>query len=301
MSITELSDAALTDAELTGAELTDTAPAETLAEVPLAEVPLVPAEPIGPVSEYDDPIRYDLEYGLPAADVAFYRALADRCDGPVLDLATGTGRIALELVRDGHEVTGVDLHPGMLAHAAAKPGSDDVDWVEQDARALKLRPRFGLVTLAGNAFQAFLTNEDRDAVLKAVYRQLRPGGVFAFAVRFPAPAELARRAELPELWHTYLDSEGRQVVVSGTQHYHPVAQVMHHQTFRHFAVDGSPAAAPTSIQLRYHGPQELEAALKAARFVVEGRFGDFDGGPLGENAAAMVYVCRKPETQRRSA
>lgn len=189
----------------------------------------------------------------------------------------------------------------MLAHAATKPGAEDVVWVEQDARTLKLRPRFDLVTLAGNAFQLFLTNDDRDAVLKAVYRHLTPGGVFAFALRFPQPAELARRVDLPELWHTYLDAEGRQVVVSGTQHYHPVAQAMHHETFRHFAVDGTPAAAPTSVALRYHAPQELEAALKAARFQVEGRFGDFDGSPLGENALAMVYVCRKPETTRRSA
>jgi SAM-dependent methyltransferase len=253
------------------------------------------------VSEYADPARYDLEYGLPGADAPFYRALAQRCEGPVLDLATGTGRIALELARDGLAVTAVDVDPAMLAHAATKPGAEDVEWVEQDARALKLRAKFGLVTLGGNALQAFLTNDDRDAVLKAVHRQLKPGGVFAFAVRFPHPAELARRVDVPELWHTYLDAEGRQVMVSGTQHFHPVAQVMHHETYRHFALDGSPAAAPTSVALRYHFPQELEAALKAARFQVEERYGDFAGAPLGEQATSMVYVCRKPEITRRSA
>jgi len=253
------------------------------------------------VEEYGDPVRYDLEYGQPGADAPFYRQLAEGVEGPVLDLACGTGRIALDLARAGHDVTAVDLSDAMLAHAASKPGAEEVEWVQQDARELKLRPKFDLVTLAGNSFQAFLTNDDRDAVLKAVYRQLRPGGRFAFSTRFPQPLELARRVDVPELWHSYLDADGHQVVVSGTQHFHPVAQVMHHETYRQYAVDGSPAAAPTGVALRYHFPQELEAALKAARFQVEARYGDFDGSPLGEQATTMVYVCRKPEAVRRTA
>jgi SAM-dependent methyltransferase len=257
--------------------------------------------PAKTLTEYTDPGRYDLEYGLPGADAVFFRALADQTDEPVLDLATGTGRIAIELALAGHTVTGVDLSETMLAHAATKSGAEDIEWVQQDARELKLRPKFGLVILAGNSFQEFLTNDDRDAVLKAVWRQLKPGGMFAFAVRFPHAAELARRVDVPELWHTYLDAEYRQVLVSGTQNFSPVEQVMHHETYRHFAVDGTPAAAPTSIALRYHFPQELEAALQAARFQVEQRYGDFDGAPLGENATTMVYVCRKSESTRRSA
>ncbi|HUW15822.1 MAG TPA: class I SAM-dependent methyltransferase [Actinomycetes bacterium] len=253
------------------------------------------------VEEYGDPARYDLEYGQPGADAPFYRQLADDVDGPILDLACGTGRIALDLARAGHDVTAVDVSDAMLAHAASKPGAEDVEWVQQDARELKLRPKFALVALAGNSFQAFLTNDDRDAVLKAIYRHLRPGGRLAFSIRFPQPHELARRVDVPELWHSYLDADGHQVLVSGTQHYHPVAQVMHHTTYRHFAVDGIPAEAPTSVELRYHFPQELEASLRAARFQVEERYGDFDGGPLGEQATTMVYVCRKPESVRRTA
>jgi SAM-dependent methyltransferase len=262
----------------------------------------VPEQTSAPTQdEYGDPLRYDLEYGQPGADAAFYRQLADGVDGPILDLACGTGRVALELARAGHAVTAVDVSELMLSHAATKPGAEDVDWVQQDARELKLRTKFALVTLAGNSLQAFLTNEDRDAVLKAVYRQLRPGGRFAFSTRFPHPHELARRVDAPELWHSYLDANGHQVLVSGTQHFHPVAQVMHHETYRQFAVDGSPAAAPTRVELRYHFPQELEAALKGARFQVEARYGDFDGSPLGEQASTMVYVCRKPESVRRTA
>jgi SAM-dependent methyltransferase len=273
-----------------------------LAEPATSDVTEPLATPVEPLAdEYGDPVRYDLEYGVGGVDLAFYRALAAEAEGSVLDLATGTGRVALDLAREGHTVTAVDINPAMLAHAAEKPGADEVTWVEQDARTLKLRTKFGLAVLAGNALHSFVTNEDRDAVLKAVHRQLAPGGRFAFAVRFPHASDLARRSDAAELWHTYTDLAGREVVVSGTQHYHPVAQVMHHTTYRHFAFDGTPAAAPTSASVRYHFPQELEAALKSARFEVEARYGDFAGSPLGEQALVMVYVCRKPQPVRRSA
>lgn len=276
------------------------------------DVPETPADDVAtPVSfadealtdEYGDPARYDLEYGTAGIDIPFYLALAERADGPVLDVATGTGRIALALAEAGHEVTGVDVSPVMVEFATGKDVDETVTWVEQDARELKVRGRFGLALLAGNALQQFLTNEDRTAVLKAIYRQLAPGATFAFAIRFPHASELARHAPTAEIWHSYADVTGSQVIVSGTQCYDASTQVMTHQTYRQYAVDGTPAAAPTTTSVRYSFPLELEAALAAARFEVEATYVDFAGTPLtaetAATASALVYVCRKPETTKR--
>lgn len=270
-----------------------------------ADPAVAPSAP-GPIAfadEYGDPACYDLEYGAPGLDVPFYVALAEQAAGPVLDVATGTGRVALALAEAGHEVTAVDVSPAMVAFAAAKDENDTVVWLEQDARELKVRGRFGLAVIAGNALQQFLTNEDRAAVLKSVYRHLTPGGTLAFAVRFPHAAELARRVEAPEIWHSYTDAAGSQVVVSGTQRYDAATQVMTHETYRQYALDGTPAATPTATAVRYSFPQELEAALAAARFEVESVSVDFTGTPLSAetapSASTLVFVARKPESTKR--
>lgn len=252
-------------------------------------------------AEYADPFRYDLEYGKSNADLPFYLSLAEQADGPILDVACGTGRISLALAHAGYAVTAVDVRPEMLEYAQTKFGADEIAWVEQDARELQLRSKFGLVLIAGNAFQHLLTNQDRDAVLKAIYRQLKPGGIFAFATRFPHAADLARNVELAEIWHTYLDADGYEVLVSGTSQYDVLSQIVEHHTYRHFAATGAPAAEPTVTHLRYTFPQELEAALKGARFQVEQRLGSFDGTELGEHSNSMIFVCRKPESTRRTA
>ena len=253
--------------------------------------------------EYGDPARYDLEYGIAGADLPFYVSLAEQTEGPVLDVATGTGRLALALAEAGHDVTAVDLSASMVEFAGAKDVAETVTWVEQDARELKVRGKFGLAVLAGNALQQFVTTEDRTAVLKAIYRHLTPGATFAFAVRFPHASELARTVETAEIWHSYTDAAGSQVIVSGTQRYDAVAQVMTHETYRQFAVDGTPAAAPTATAVRYSFPQELDAALVAARFEIEATYVDFGRTPLtaetAATASALVYVCRKPESTKR--
>lgn len=263
------------------------------------------AEGTGPIetfaAEYADPARYDLEYGESISDLSFYLSLAELAEGPILDIACGTGRISLALANAGYAVTAVDVRPEMLAQAESKYGADEVVWVEQDARELQLRSKFGLAIIAGNAFQHLLTNADRDAVLKAIYRQLKPGGIFAFAVRFPNVTDLARTVETPEFWHTYLDAEGYEIVVTGTSRYDALAQVVEHHTYRHYAASGIPAAEPTITHLRYTFPQEIEAALKGARFQVEQRLGSFDGLELTEFAGSMIFVCRKPESTRRTA
>jgi hypothetical protein len=78
---------------------------------------------------------------------------------------------------------------------------------------------------------------------------------------------------------------------------------MIHDTYRQYAVDGTPAEAPTTTAVRYSFPQELEAALAAARFEIEGAYVDFAGTPLtaecAVTASALVYVCRKPESAKR--
>jgi len=272
-------------------------------ETSAADVPADPAAVTDFADEYGDPARYDLEYGTAGLDIPFYVALAEQTDGAVLDVAAGTGRIALALAEAGHEVTAVDVNEAMVDFAIAKDADETVTWVVQDARDLKVRGKFGLAIVAGNALQQLLTNDDRAAALKAIYRQLAPGATFAFAIRFPHATELARRVETPEIWHSYTDVTGSQVIVSGTQRYDAASQVMTHETYRQYAVDGTPAEAPTTTAVRYSFPQELEAALAAARFEVEATYADFTGTPLtaesAATASALVYVCRKPESTKR--
>jgi SAM-dependent methyltransferase len=116
-------------------------------------------------------------------DLGFWRQLAARLGGPVLELGCGTGRLAVPLARDGVRVVGVDRSGPMLARArqrARRARVAGLSLVRGDIRALPFaRPSpFGLVMAPYGILQSLLVDRDLAAALKAVAGVLRPGGVF---------------------------------------------------------------------------------------------------------------------------
>jgi ubiquinone/menaquinone biosynthesis C-methylase UbiE len=120
-----------------------------------------------------------------AGDLAFYVRIACEVGGPVLELACGTGRIALPLAEAGLHVTGVDRSEAMLTIArrklAALPASVQArtTLVDQDMSALNLDRRFGFVFVPFRSFQALLTIDLQRKSLEGIRRHLEPTGRLA--------------------------------------------------------------------------------------------------------------------------
>ena len=70
--------------------------------------------------EFRDPETYDLECDHFSADYPVIEQWAGLTGGPLLDLACGTGRMAIHMARQGYQVTGVDIVPEMIARAKQK-------------------------------------------------------------------------------------------------------------------------------------------------------------------------------------
>ncbi|PBB07227.1 ubiquinone biosynthesis methyltransferase UbiE [Kocuria sp. WRN011] len=107
------------------------------------------------------------------------REVARRADltasGRLLDIATGTGEIALAARRryPGAEIFGVDFSENMLAEAREKPGADSIEWEFADAHQLRFEDQsFDAVT------HGYLLRNvsDVERVLREQHRVLKPGG-----------------------------------------------------------------------------------------------------------------------------
>ena len=90
-------------------------------------------------------VWHDVECGGYTADLALWHEIAARERGPVLDVGAGTGRVALPLARAGHDVTGLDREPELLAALTARAAGLRVATVVADAGDFALDRRFGLV------------------------------------------------------------------------------------------------------------------------------------------------------------
>ncbi len=127
-------------------------------------------------------IWHDLECGRYEADLPFWRALARRYRGPILDIGAGTGRVTLELARAGHAVTALDSDPVLLEELRRRTQDLDVTTVVADARGFELGAHFGLCVVPMQTVQLLGGPEGRQAFLERARAHLVPGGRLAVAL-----------------------------------------------------------------------------------------------------------------------
>ncbi|MFJ7859140.1 class I SAM-dependent DNA methyltransferase [Peribacillus sp. NPDC097206] len=257
----------------------------------------------GNSEEYDDPILYDKENDSYRQDLPYLLKWASKTEGPIIDLACGTGRATIPLARKGYELIGVDVHKGMLDEAKRKSSDLNVHikWIEQDARRLTLNVRSRLIFSVGNSFQHFLTNEDQDGFLSSVNKHLELDGLFIFDTRFPSTEELLQ-PDTEEFWRTIEDEDTQKRIDLYTiSTYDSLSQVQHYTTIRKF-VDQSGEVVDeqrTNIRLRYVFPKEMERILVSNGLEIVHIFEDWNETPVTNDSYGMVYVCRKTRDLRR--
>jgi SAM-dependent methyltransferase len=208
-------------------------------------------------------------------DVPFYVALARDAEGPLVELAVGSGRVAIPVAREtGRPVIGVDSSPAMLerARTAAEEAGVELDLRLQDMRELELDEPAALVYCPFRALFHLPTWADRRRVFERVAAGLRPGGRFswnAFCFDHHIAAELdgVHLEEPVPLTNRYSRAENRIDL----------------------ALDVGPR-----VSLFWATKNEWLGLIDVAGLEVEALYGWFDRRPFDDESPEYVWVTRKP-------
>jgi SAM-dependent methyltransferase len=247
---------------------------------------------------------YDLDLADDPGDLDLYLALAARAGGPILELAVGTGRLAVPLAADGHEITGVDTDPAMLARAraaadaAGRDVSRNVRLVEADARTIRL-PEAGSFRLAFiplNSIFLMGSRADQAAAVETLAAHLAPGGIAVLDAWLPDVDDLARYdGRLVLEWVREEPGTGRTVTKTGSAVLDATTGVVRLTTIFEAGRAGDvPVRWIRADRLRLVGTDELIAFVETAGLIVETLAGDYELGPLHAGAERVVLVARKP-------
>jgi SAM-dependent methyltransferase len=208
------------------------------------------------------------------ADVLFYVELARDADGPLVELAVGTGRVAIPVAQaTGRRVIGVDSSPAMLAQARARAAAEGVelDLREGDIRELAIEEPAALIYCPGRSLLHLATWADRRRCFERVAASLRSDGRFAwnaFAFDHHLAADLdGRHADTPlPHMNSYSVSDNRLDITLD---------------------DGGTGS------LWWATKNEWLGLLDVAGLRLEALYGGFAGEPLDDDSREYVFVARR--------
>ena len=223
---------------------------------------------------YDDRPRGDEDVA-----VAFLERLAG--GGPALELAIGTGRIALPLAARGVEVHGIDISPHMVARLRRKPGGDAIPVALGDFAAVPVEGRFRLIYVVFNTIFNLLTQDDQVRCFENVAAHLTDDGVFV--VETLVPAFLIRLRD-----DQYVDAEavGVDEVTLDVARHDPVAQMLYES---HVSLSARGIRVNPSVQ-RYAWPAELDLMARIAGLKLKERWGGWQREPFTRDSRLHVSV-----------
>ncbi len=249
---------------------------------------------------------YDLDLQEDPGDVDLYLALAARSGGPVLELAAGTGRIAVALACAGYEVTAVDIDSAMLGRLRRRletlapedaEAASRVRIVEADLIGLDLpkQPRFGLVIVALNSLLVLDSRGAQQAAFETMARHLAHGGVAVVDVWLPAGHELARYDGRTSLEYVRTDTEtGLLVAKTAAARHDPAHGTVELTAAYEEGEQGHPACRwIRRDRLRLVGAEELGQMALAAGLEIEVVAGTYDLDPLADHDDRVILVARR--------
>lgn len=204
-------------------------------------------------------------------------------DGPALELAIGTGRVAVPLLALGVPVSGIELSEPMVAKLREKVGADTLPVVVGDMATARVSGEFALVYLVFNTIGNLRTQEEQVACFRNAARHLRSGGRFVVEVGVPPirrmpPGQSAVPFAVGET-HLGFDTFDLATQAGTSHHYWPEENGTWRYGVHHY---------------RYVWPAECDLMAQLAGLELEERIADWDGTSFTADSTSHVSVWRKP-------
>ena len=246
-------------------------------------------------SIYHDSQRYDDEMYWKKNDMEFWKLiLARNHNKKVLELASGTGRLAIPLLREGAKYTGLEISPEFCETARKKitkfGGEHQI--IQGDMRDFSLDDTFDVIFVGFNSFLHLLTDDDAIATLECVKKHMVKGkSRFIIDIFVPDPLFLYRPEDMRYPVMEYIDSiTNEKIVVQETSEYNPETEINKISWF--YDAETVEHNRTYNFTMRMFFPDTMNRLLTDAGFTINNLWGDHFQTPFNESSTLQIYDCQ---------
>jgi SAM-dependent methyltransferase len=246
---------------------------------------------------YDDYVRTDF-------DIPFWLSEAKSLTGKVLELACGTGRVSIPLLKAGVNLFCVDYAPRMLDKLSTKLEENGLSCpvICQDIAELALPDRFDLIFIPFHSFSEILQEHRRRAALERIRDHLTPQGTFICTLQNPAIHTSSMDGTMRPVGEFPMEN-GDTLVVNSQLDFDPSSQLASgKQTYDRLNPD-SVLIDHRSLDVSFYlfRKLEFEAFSRDAGFEIAELFGDYDRTAFdGQSSKFMIWRLARSATGSRA-
>jgi SAM-dependent methyltransferase len=211
----------------------------------------------------------------------------------VLELAAGTGRLAIPLIREGAEYTGIEISPEFCKQAEKKLLHHQMDamFIQGDIRELDLNETFDLIFIGFNSFLHLLKDDDAQACLKCVKKHMHKDTLFVIDIFVPNPLFLYRpETRFPVM--EYIDSiTGELTKVEEISVYDSGSGINKITWF--YNTPSQTDDKIYSFTMRMYFPDTMNRLLIDSGFTIQNMIGKHDFSDFQEDSELQIYICKR--------
>ncbi|MDE2774421.1 MAG: class I SAM-dependent methyltransferase [Chloroflexota bacterium] len=243
---------------------------------------------------------YDAENRDKTDDLAMYSRLAAECEGGILDVGCGTGRVLIHLAQAGHHVCGIDNDSRMLERLERKLAAlpnlrEKISYVNADVLRHDFERAFGLILLTYNALMHFKEQDEQVALLGRLRRWLAEDGVLVIDLPNAGPVFASEDTDAMTLERIFIDDEsGHMIMLQSVSALDRAAQLLHIDwIYDEIDGDGRVNRHLAPHTLRYFFLPELRLLLQRCGFALDKVYGDTeDSDYVAESERMIVHASR---------
>jgi SAM-dependent methyltransferase len=243
---------------------------------------------------YSDGLEYDLINQELNSDILFYLKQIQRVGDPVLELACGTGRIAIRLAEAGYDVTGIDISQSMLrwAQKKAEKSRRKIAFYCGDIRSFYIKKRYNLIIFPFNSIAHLHEFAEISESFNCARQHLSNSGIFVTDYFNPNLNVLLRDPNKRYPVTAYFDPVKLQkITVTENNIYDSASQVNFINWY--FMNESTCQERIKKLNMRIIYPQEMEALLVHAGFTVFAKYGDYNEAAFAANSSKQIIICKR--------
>ena len=238
---------------------------------------------------YNNPQLYDAIHKNISSDKKMITHYAKKCGGSVLELASGTGRLAKPIIDLGLHYTGIDTSEEFIEEA--KKRFDDKGVFQLDnMQDFQHQRDYDFIFIGFNSFLHILKDKDAGNCLSSIYRHLSEKGIFLVSMFIPDPVFLYQGNDLHHAT-SYFNYKNKRCRIMEQNKYDEETQI--NSISWHLEHDGILSEETYDFKQRMYHPHMMDILLTDNGLTIKEKYGDWDRSSLDEFSPMQIYICGK--------